>query len=174
MEHPACSFVTKLSWPISPLHSLNKMGHTNCETCKMWHKQANKKITIDVTKHTLLGYKTFHKHFVHCSSNPLPLHYQYQHMERSLLLAPIFSQLNPLRVIYTYLRSVLILTSNTSLGLACDTFPSDIPTETSYSDLYCRFAKVPHLSCHSAWQLWQMSQKIQAFYVVELSSSEVQ
>jgi hypothetical protein len=67
-------------------------------------------------------------------------------MERSLLLARIFIHLNAIQVIYIYLTSVFVPTSNMCLDLPHDTFPANIPTEISHSHLYCRFAKVSHLS----------------------------
>jgi hypothetical protein len=167
MEHPVCSSVTELSWLLSLLCSLHKEDTSNMQaTCEKSGHDLQLYFALLLWKKHFYA-MTFHKQFICCSSYSLPLCYLFEHIHRSPPLVPILSQQNPFHVIYIYLTSVLILSSYTCLGLPHDILPSNIPTQISYAHLLCcRIAKVSHLSCPSAWQLWPSFQQMQAFYAI--------
>jgi hypothetical protein len=58
------------------------------------------------------------------------------HVHKSPPLIPILSQINPIHTIPSYLRSILILSTQLRLGLPSGLFPSGIPTNILYAFLF--------------------------------------
>jgi hypothetical protein len=67
------------------------------------------------------------------------------HVHKSPPLAPVLSQINPVHTIPCCLRSILILSTHSCLGLPNGLFPSSFPTNILYA---FRFALV-HATCHA-------------------------